>query len=97
VYAAHIYTFAITAPGGPLTFAVGDDGIGGGFVDIQFVERIDRDEFPLMTDGLRMTETEYLDLRSQGLSYGHAHPGAYIDLTYAVADGASTHGSGITK
>lgn len=57
-----------------------------GFVDIQVVEQIERNEFPLMTNGLRMDEQEYLSLYSQGLTYSDVYPGAMIDLNFAITD-----------
>jgi N-acetylneuraminic acid mutarotase len=59
----------------------------GGFVNIQLVGRIDRTEFPLEADGLRLTEGEYLQLRAQGQNYAQAHGGAHIDIRHAIEDG----------
>ena len=56
-----------------------------GFVDIQIVGRIDRNEFPIEEDGLRMSEAEYLQLRSQGLSYWHVH-GVRTDIRRLIED-----------
>ncbi len=57
-----------------------------GYVDIEIVGRIDRNEFPIEENGLRLSETEYLQLRSQGLSYWHQH-GVRIDMTKIIEDG----------
>lgn len=58
----------------------------GGYVDIEIVGRIDRAEFPLATDGQRLTESEYLTLRSQGKGYYQTHGGAMVDIPYAMRD-----------
>jgi hypothetical protein len=57
----------------------------GGFVDIEIIGLIDRNEFPLEEDGKRMSETEYLQLRSLGLSYWHKH-GVRVDIKATVED-----------
>ena len=43
-------------------------------------------EFPLATDGQRLTESEYLTLRSQGQGYAQTHGGAMVDIPHAVLD-----------
>ena len=58
----------------------------GGYIDIEIVGRIDRAEFPLATDGQRLTESEYLTLRSQGQGYAQTHRGAMVDIPHAVLD-----------
>lgn len=59
----------------------------GGFVNIKIVGLMDRNEFPMMTNGKRMTEAEYLQLRNEGKTYSQLYPNAEIDYAYAVRDG----------
>ncbi len=58
--------------------------VSNGFVDIQIVGHINRNEFPLMSNGLRMTESEYLQLRSERKTYWDIYPNAVIDMVDVV-------------
>ena len=58
----------------------------GGYIDIDIVGHIDRSEFPLESDGGRLTESEYLFLRSQGIGYTQAHDGAMVDIAHTMTE-----------
>jgi hypothetical protein len=58
----------------------------GGFVGIQIVGQINRNEFPLEDDGGRLTESEYLNLRSQNKDYAQAHNHAMVDVRSLIEE-----------